>query len=75
MPRTCYICKKGIHTGSIITRHGLPKAKGGIGLHTTGISRRTFMPNLQKVKIIEAGTVLTRKVCTRCIKSGKIVKA
>ncbi|MFA7158511.1 MAG: 50S ribosomal protein L28 [Kiritimatiellia bacterium] len=75
MPKVCYICNKGIHTGNVITRHGLPKAKGGIGLHTTGISRRTFLPNLQKIKIIEDGTVLTRRVCTRCIKSGKVVKA
>jgi len=75
MPRSCHICGKGLHTGNIITRHGLPKAKGGIGLHTTGITRRTFQPNLQKIKIIEEGTVVSRNVCTRCIKSGKIVKA
>ncbi len=75
MSKICYICGKGIHAGSVITRHGLPKAKGGIGLHITGISRRTFLPNLQKIKIIEDGTVSTRKVCSRCIKSGKIVKA
>lgn len=75
MPRTCHVCGKGHHTGNIITRRGLPKAKGGIGLHTTGISRRTFAPNLQKIKINENGTVLTRNVCARCIKNGKIVKA
>lgn len=75
MPRTCHICGKGLHTGNVITRHGLPKASGGIGLHTTGISRRKFSPNLQKIKINENGTVLTRRVCARCIRSGKIVKA
>ncbi len=75
MPRTCQICGKGLHTGNVITRHGLPKAKGGIGLHTTGISRRKFLPNLQKITIIENGVVVTRKVCARCIKSGKIIKA
>ena len=75
MPRTCHICGKGLHTGNIITRHGLPKASGGIGLHTTGISRRKFSPNLQKITIIEDGAIITRKVCARCIRSGKIVKA
>lgn len=75
MPRTCHICGKGLQRGNIITRHGLPKASGGIGLHTTGISRRKFSPNLQKIKINENGTVLTRSVCARCIRSGKIVKA
>ncbi|MDO9541512.1 MAG: L28 family ribosomal protein [Kiritimatiellia bacterium] len=58
-----------------MTRHGLPKAKGGIGLHTTGISRRTFSPNLQKIKINENGNIVTCRICARCIKSGKIVKA
>jgi large subunit ribosomal protein L28 len=75
MPRTCYICGKGLRSGNVITRHGLPKASGGIGLHTTGISKRTFLPNLQKITIIEKGAIVTRKVCARCIKSGKIVKA
>ena len=75
MSRTCHICGKGLHTGNIITHHGLPKAGGGIGLHTTGISRRKFSPNLQKIKINEHGTVLTRRVCASCIRSGKITKA
>ena len=64
-----------MHTGNIITRRGLPKAGGGIGLHTTGISRRKFAPNLQKIAIIENGVKIRRKVCARCIRSGKIVKA
>ncbi|MDD5483691.1 MAG: 50S ribosomal protein L28 [Kiritimatiellae bacterium] len=75
MPRICHVCGKGLHTGNVITRRGLPKASGGIGLHTTGISRRQFAPNLQKITIVENGAIVTRKVCTRCIKSGKIVKA
>lgn len=75
MPRICHICGKELRTGNVITRRGLPKASGGIGLHTTGINRRKFLPNLQKITIIEKGAVVTRRVCTRCIKSGKIVKA
>ena len=75
MSRVCEICKKGVMAGNTIVRHGLPKAKGGIGLHTTGITKRRFLPNLQKVRVLENGGVKLRKVCTRCIKTGKVVKA
>lgn len=75
MPRTCAICGKGLRRGNTIVRHGLAKSKGGIGMHTTGISRRLFAPNLQKIRVVENGGVVRRRVCTRCIKSGKVVKA
>jgi large subunit ribosomal protein L28 len=75
MARVCDICGKGLRTGNIITRRGLPKAKGGIGLHTTGITRRRFLPNLQKIRVMENGGIAVRKVCTACIKSGKVAKA
>jgi ribosomal protein L28 len=32
------------------------------------------LPNLQKVHVEEDGKRLTRRVCTTCIKSGRIVK-
>ncbi len=75
MSRVCEICHKGALTGNRIVRHGLPKAKGGIGLHTTGITRRKFLPNLQKIRVMENGGIKVRKVCANCIKSGKISKA
>jgi len=75
MSQNCQVCGKGLRFGSVIVRHGLPKAKGGIGLHTTGISKRKFKPNLQKIHVVENGTVKIRRVCTRCIKSGKVAKA
>lgn len=75
MGRRCDICGKGLHFGNIIRRHGMPKAKGGIGLHTTGVNRRMFLPNLQKIRVMEHGGVVIRRVCTRCIKSGKVSKA
>ena len=43
--------------------------------HTTGITARRFLPNLQTVRCREGGTVLTKRVCTGCLKAGKIVKA
>lgn len=74
MSKVCEICGKKPLVGNRIIRHGLAKAKGGIGLHTTGITKRRFMPNLQKVRVKEGGTVLRRTVCTECIRAGRVVK-
>ena len=38
-------------------------------------TKRRFDPNLQKVRIIEAGAPRRVYVCTRCLKAGKITKA
>ena len=75
MSKICEVCGKGSRTGSVIVRKGLPKKKGGIGLHTTGINKRRFMPNLQRVRIKSGGGNITARVCTSCIKKGKIQKA
>jgi large subunit ribosomal protein L28 len=61
--------------GNRIVRHGLAKKKGGIGLHTTGITRRRFMPNLQKVQILDKGTVRRCTICAQCLKNGLVQKA
>jgi large subunit ribosomal protein L28 len=53
----------------------LPKKKGGIGLHTTGISRRRFLPNLQKIRARVGGNTRSMLVCATCIKSGRVLKA
>ena len=76
MSRTCEICGKSARTGNKIVRRGMAKRKGGIGLHTTGITRRRFNPNLHRVRVAVAGGGNTRKVvCAACIKSDRIVKA
>ncbi len=75
MARVCEICGKGPVTGNRIVRHGLEKKKGGIGLHITGVTRRRFLPNLQRIRVSENGGVLRRNVCTACIKGGNIKKA
>lgn len=75
MPRECEICGKKASGGNRIVRHGLAKAKGGIGLHTTGITRRLFQANLQRIRVSENGGVKRRLVCASCIKAGKVVKA
>ena len=75
MPRVCEVCGIGRRVGNTIVRHGLAKKKGGIGLHTTGITARTFLPNLKKIRVIENGGAVRRTVCTSCIKGGRVVKA
>ena len=72
----CAICDKKPIVGNSITRRGIRKKSGGIGLNTTGVSRRRFLPNLQKVKArFENGTVRRILVCTSCIQAGKVTKA
>ena len=74
--RTCVICNKKPIIGNSIARRGLPKKTGGIGVKTTGITRRRFYPNLQKVKIkFPNGTVRRVNVCASCLQSGKVTKA
>ncbi len=75
MPKVCEFCGKQVRTGNRIVRHGLAKKKGGIGLHTTGITPRSFRPNLQKVRIQDGGRVRRVVICARCLKSGKVQKA
>jgi large subunit ribosomal protein L28 len=76
MSRVCEICGKRPSAGRHIARRGLKKVAGGVGLKTTGVTRRRFLPNIQKIKIKEPnGTVRHAKVCAACITSGKITKA
>ena len=75
MSNICEICGKGPTTGSKIVRRGLEKKKGGIGLHITGVTKRRFLPNIQKIRIIQNGGVRKCRVCTSCIKAGKVTKA
>ena len=76
MSRVCEICGKRPAAGRSIVRKGSPKYKGGIGLHTTGISKRRFLPNLHTVRVSDGkGNTCRKTVCARCIKSGKVTKA
>lgn len=75
MSKICEVCGKGSRVGSVIVRKGLPKKKGGIGLHTTGIAKRRFQPNVQRLRVRVGSTPRTMMVCTSCIKAGKIQKA
>jgi large subunit ribosomal protein L28 len=48
---------------------------GGVGTKVTGITRRSFKPNLQRVNVsTPSGSHKSMLVCTQCIRSGAITK-
>lgn len=72
----CEICGKRPQMGNQVETRGKAKYLGGVGTKVTGITRRRFSPNLQRVKVMRANGAAERiRVCTRCIRSGAIVKA
>jgi large subunit ribosomal protein L28 len=75
MARICELTGKGPIKGSHIWRSGKAKKKGGIGTHVTAITKRRFMPNLQRVKAVVDGEVRYIRVTAKAIKQGLVVKA
>lgn len=61
MARVCAICHKGTVSGNSVS-------------HAHNVSKRTFRPNLQRVRALIDGSVHRILVCTRCLRSGKIQK-
>ena len=62
MARRCEICDKGPVVGRKVS-------------HAHNVSSRRFEPNLQRVKVQVNGGAKYMRVCTRCIRSRKVVKA
>ncbi|RWX50232.1 LSU ribosomal protein L28P [Candidatus Electrothrix marina] len=62
MARKCEICGKGPVTGNNVS-------------HAHNKTKRRWLPNLQKVRTVTDGGQTSRLlVCTRCIRSGAVVK-
>ncbi len=59
--KQCEICGKGPVYGNKIS-------------HAHNTSRRRWEPNLQRVRAIVDGSPKKIRVCTRCLRSGKVVK-
>ncbi|MHC4844532.1 MAG: 50S ribosomal protein L28 [Planctomycetota bacterium] len=74
MSRVCQYCGKRTRVGNSIARRGLAKPKGGIGLKTTGVTRRRFKANIQNMRAMVGGSMVRVRICAKCIKSGKISK-
>ncbi|MDT3701562.1 MAG: 50S ribosomal protein L28 [Thermincola sp.] len=58
----CEICGKGVQTGIQLS-------------HSHIRTKRTWKPNIQKVRALVNGTPTRINVCTRCLRSGKVVRA
>ena len=62
MANFCYVCNKGPATGNRVS-------------NANNKRKRRLMPNLQRVRVFEDGRAVRVRVCTRCLKAGKIRKA
>ena len=62
MARRCEICGKGPAVGRNVS-------------HAHNVTRRRFEANIQSVRALVNGSVRRIKVCTRCIRSDKVIKA
>lgn len=71
----CAICGKGPVIGKQVTHRGKLKKEGGVGRRTVRVNRRRFLPNLQRATALLNGTVRRVRVCTQCLKSGRVTKA
>lgn len=75
MLKICAICGKGAQTGRIVVRKGLAKKKGGTGKKISRTTKRAFLPNLKKIRILIEGRSQRAYVCAKCIKKGLLRKA
>ncbi len=59
----CYVCNKGVTFGNNVS-------------HANNRVRRTWRPNLQVMRVLDAsGKIIKVKVCTSCMSAGKIQRA
>jgi len=70
MANRCEICGKGPQFGQNI-RH---VHSGSWALRAQRTKRR-WLPNLQNIKIVQNNQPKRAKVCTKCMKAGKVVRA
>ena len=61
MAQRCDICGKGPLSGNRVS-------------HAHNVTHRRFNPNLQRVRAVLKGVQKRVKVCTRCLRSGKVSK-
>lgn len=74
MPRVCFYTGKKTSSGRKISRRGKAKYLGGVGKKTTGITKRKFKANIQRVRAVVDGKVCRIKVSAKAIKMGLVTK-
>lgn len=62
MAKKCDVCGKGKISGNAVS-------------HSVRRTRRTWAPNVKKVRAIVDGSPKRITVCTRCLRSGKVQRA
>jgi large subunit ribosomal protein L28 len=62
MARRCDVCGKGPAVGHRIS-------------HAHNVTKRRWLPNLVSVRAVVSGAPKRIRVCTRCLKAGKVAKA
>jgi len=62
MAGRCQICGKGPMVGNNVS-------------HANNRKRRVFKPNLRRLRAVVDGSPRRMRVCTKCIKSGRVTKA
>ncbi|MEE8575770.1 MAG: 50S ribosomal protein L28 [candidate division Zixibacteria bacterium] len=62
MSKVCEICGKGPMSGNNVS-------------HAHNLTKRRWVPNLQRVRALVNGVPKRLKVCTSCLKAGKVIKA
>ncbi len=58
----CEVCNKGEMAGNNVS-------------HSNRHTKRSWKPNIQRVRAVVDGTVSRVNVCTRCLRSGKVTRA
>ncbi|MBM4286850.1 MAG: 50S ribosomal protein L28 [Deltaproteobacteria bacterium] len=61
MARFCEVCGKGPQVGNNVS-------------HANNKTKRRWLPNLRRVRAVQKGQVKYIQVCTRCLRSGRVVK-
>ena len=74
MSRVCHFTGKRTVAGRSISRRGKAKHLGGVGRKITGISKRKFKPNIQKVRAVVDGKVCRIKVSAKAMRMGLVQK-
>ena len=74
MSRVCHFTGKRTIAGRSIARRGKAKRLGGVGRKVTGITKRKFKPNIQRVRAVIDGKVCRIKVSAKAIRMGLIEK-
>jgi large subunit ribosomal protein L28 len=61
MARFCDYCEKGPTTGHLVS-------------HSNIKTKTRWLPNLKRMKAVVEGTTRTVRACTRCIRSGRVIR-